>query len=228
MPNSFLVLVRHGQSEWNKKNLFAGWTDVDLSGEGEREAVRAGQALKRKGLVFDLAFSSALKRAIRTMEIALQQMGLTDIPLIKDWRLNERHYGALQGQNRQAVIDKYGARRVHQWRRGFETAPPPLKGAPNFKKTELYKGLKRAPNGESLKDTQQRVLPFWKKSLFPRAREGKSIALFAHGNSLRALVKKLENISDGEIASVEIKTGQPWIYRLDSRAGILSKEILEP
>lgn len=226
MKTSQLILIRHGQSEWNKKNLFTGWTDVQLSEKGREEAFRAGQELKKRQIQLDRIFSSVLKRAIQTMEIILKQMNLMDIPIVKAWQLNERHYGALQGQNRQAVIEKYGAKQVHQWRRSFETAPPPLKKEPEFKKTELYKGLEKIPNGESLKDTQQRVLPFWEKNIYPHIQTGQSILISAHGNSLRALIKKLKCISNDEIASLEIKTGRPIIYKLDRQANILSQEIL--
>ena len=227
MPDKHLVLIRHGQSEWNKKNLFTGWVDIDLSKKGKNEALLAGLELKKRQLVFDMAFSSALKRAIQTMEIVLEQMNLKRIPTVKAWQLNERHYGALQGQNRQNVIDQYGIKQVHKWRRDFETAPPPLKPNQIFEKSELYKMLKQIPNGESLKDTQQRVLPFWEKKILPHIQNEKSVLLVAHGNSLRSLIKKLENISNKEISSVEIKTGQPLIYKLDKNMNILSKEALD-
>ena len=222
-----LVLVRHGQSEWNKKNLFTGWVDVDLSKEGEREALRVGRELKTRKLSFDFAFSSALKRAIRTMEIILNQMSLTKIPVCKAWQLNERHYGALQGQNRQDVIDKYGADQVYRWRRDFNTAPPPLKQAPKLKKANLCQTDQHIPKGESLRDTQKRVLPFWEKNILPHLQEGQSVLIVAHGNSLRSLIKKLENISDRHISSLEIKTGEPLIYQLDQKANIISKQVLE-
>lgn len=226
MPNSYLVLIRHGQSEWNKKSLFTGWVDVGLSEQGKIEAQSAGQELKKKQLVFDILFSSALKRAIQTMEIVLEQMDLTSLPVTKAWELNERHYGALQGQNRQDIIKKYGADQVHQWRRSFKIKPPPLKQNQVIEKTGLYKTLRQVPNGESLEDTQKRVLPYWEQKIFPYIQSEKSVLLSAHGNSLRALIKKLENISDENISSLEIKTGRPLIYKLDKKANILSKEIL--
>ena len=225
--NSYLILVRHGQSEWNKKNLFTGWTDVDLSEKGNQEALKAGLELKKRNLNFDFAFSSALKRAIYTMEIILEQMDLKNIPITKAWQLNERHYGALQGQNRQDIIDKYGKDQVHKWRRDFETTPPSIKENQTFEKMDLYKDLKQIPTGESLKDTQKRVLLFWEEKILPHIQNEKSILLVAHGNSLRALIKKLENISDKDISSVEIKTGKPIIYKLNKQAGILSKEALD-
>ena len=222
-----LVLIRHGQSEWNKKNLFAGWTDIDLSEKGKKEAVHAGLELKKRQMIFDCVFTSALKRAIHTMEIVLKQMNLNAIPIIKAWQLNERHYGALQGQNRQAIIDKYGSEQVHKWRRDFTTVPPPLKQNQAFEKMQLYKELKQIPNGESLKDTQKRVLFFWKRKIFPQIQNEKSVLIVAHGNSLRALIKYLENISDEKISSVEVKTGKPLIYKIDKTGKILSKEILD-
>ena len=226
MPDCHLVLIRHGQSEWNKKNLFTGWTDVDLSKQGEKEALSAGLELKKRHLIFDQAFSSALKRAIRTMEIMLKRMNLQTIPTRKAWQLNERHYGALQGQNRQDVISRYGADQVHKWRRDFETAPPPIQHNQTFKNKELYQTLKQIPVGESLKDTQQRVLPFWKKEILPYIQNKKSVLITAHGNSLRALIKHLENIPNNQISSLEVKTGKPLIYKLNPSAHILSKEIL--
>ncbi len=227
MFTNYLILIRHGQSEWNQKNLFAGWTDIELSEKGKNEALQAGLELKKKQMIFDYAFSSALKRAIQTMEIVLEQIGLKNISITKAWQLNERHYGDLQGQNRQDVIDKYGNEQVHKWRRDFKTPPPPLKHNPPFKKTELYKGLKQIPNGESLEDTQKRVLSFWKRNIFPRIQNKKSVLIVAHGNSLRALIKYLENISDENIPFVEIKTGRPLIYKIDNKSQIHSKEILD-
>lgn len=224
---NYLVLIRHGQSEWNKKNLFAGWTDVELSEKGKEEAIQAGLELKKRKMTFDCVFSSALKRAIHTMEIVLKQINLNAIPSTKAWQLNERHYGALQGQNRKDVIDKYGSEQVRKWRRDFTTAPPPLKQKQALKNTKLYKELKQIPNGESLKDTQKRVLPFWKQQIFPQIQNEKSVLIVAHGNSLRALIKHLENISDEEISSVEVKTGKPIIYKIDKTGKILSKEILD-
>ncbi len=220
---SNLVLIRHGQSAWNKKNLFTGWTDVGLSQEGKEEARHAGLWLKKKSVTFDMAFSSALKRAIRTMEIILEELGLRDLPTLKAWQLNERHYGALQGQNRQEVIDKYGADQVQKWRRGFKTVPPPLQAKQHFAGSDLYRGIKQIPLAESLEDTQKRVLPFWEQNILPQIKEGKNILLSAHGNSLRALIKNLENISDEQIASVEIPTGRPWIYQWDSQKHTFSK-----
>ena len=222
-----LVLIRHGQSEWNRKNLFTGWTDVDLSAKGREEALQAGVELKKRNCFFDCAFSSALKRAIQTLEIVLDKMGCNKIPVEKAWWLNERHYGALQGQNRDEVIKKYGRDQVHKWRRDFSTTPPLTTEQPVLDRTDLYRGLHYIPGGESLKDTQQRVLSFWKSRIFPCVQKGKSVLIVAHGNSLRVLIKYLENVSDDQISFVEIKTGTPLIYEIDTAARILSKESLE-
>ena len=221
----YLTLIRHGQSEWNKKNLFTGWTDVDLSEQGRKEAKQAGLELKSRNLLFEKAFSSALQRSIQTMEIVLQTMNL-QIPFLKAWQLNERHYGQLQGQNKQELMDKFGKEQVHNWRRGFTVAPPPLETDQKLKKPELYQTLKEIPKSESLKDTQNRVLPFWNNSIYPYLAKQQSILIIAHGNSLRALIKKLEKISDEDISCIEIKTGCPLIYQMDKQANILKKEIL--
>ena len=226
MLNGGLVLVRHGQSKWNKENLFTGWEDVPLSGQGRAEAARAGKILMRQRVSFESAFSSALERAIRTAELILHETNIADIPIIKNWRLNERHYGALQGQNKQEAQQKYGADQVHKWRRDFFEKPPPLKQKQELKNQELYEGLKKIPEGESLADTQKRVLPFWRKSIRPRIRPGKIVLVCAHGNSLRALIKELENISDKDISSLEIKTAQPWIYALNKKMEIMAKKLL--
>ena len=227
MSAPHLILIRHGQSEWNKKNIFTGWADIDLSEKGKKEALQAGLELKKKKMSFDFIFSSVLKRAIHTTEIIREQMNLKTIPFIQAWQLNERHYGALQGQNRQDVINKHGEAQVHKWRRDFKTAPPPLKKNQTFKETKLYKSLKHIPNGESLQDTQKRVLPFWKQEIFPHIQNKKSVLIVAHGNSLRALIKHLENIPDKEIPFLEIKTGKPLIYKIDETEQITSKEILD-
>ena len=227
MSSNHLVLIRHGQSEWNKQNLFTGWVDVDLSKKGKEEAQAAGLALKKRQISFDYAFSSALKRAIHTMEIVLKQMNLKSIPTQKVWQLNERHYGFLQGKNKQDIINKYGADQVQKWRRDFTTAPPPLKQNQTFRNNKLYKTLQKIPVGESLKDTQKRVLPFWETHIRPQIQNEKSVLITAHGNSLRALIKELEHISDEGISSVEIKTGKPLIYRLNKDLEILSKKILD-
>lgn len=201
-----LVLLRHGESEWNKQNRFTGWTDVGLSEQGIKEAENAGEALKAKGFVFDLAYTSVLKRAIDTLSIVLDRMGLKDIPVHKDWRLNERHYGALQGLNKAEMAKKYGDEQVHIWRRSFDVRPPALEG------DRIIPG---EPLCESLKDTIERVLPMWEEAIVPSIKNGKKIIISAHGNSLRALVKHLDNISDKDIPTLEIPTGQPLIYELN-------------
>ena len=221
----YLVLVRHGQSEWNRKNLFTGWTDIELSEQGKEEARQAGLELKSRNIVFEKAFSSALKRSIQTMEIVLQNMNLK-IPFAKAWQLNERHYGQLQGQNKQEVVNKFGEDQVKKWRRGFAIAPPPLKIQQDLSHKGLYKTLKEVPQSESLKDTQDRVLPFWDNNIYPCIASRQSVLITAHGNSLRALIKKLEVISNEEISSVEVKTGRPLIYQMDKQANILKKESL--
>ena len=221
----YLVLIRHGQSEWNKKNRFTGWTDIELSEQGKEEARQAGLELKAKNIVFEQAFSSALKRAIQTMEIVLKNMDL-QIPFMKAWQLNERHYGQLQGQNKQEVIDKFGKEQVHKWRRGFKIAPPPIETQQSLDNQKLYQTLKTVPQTESLQDTQNRVLPFWKNNIYPFIANRKSVLVTAHGNSLRALIKKLEAVSDEGISSIEIKTGRPLIYQMNQHAHILKKELL--
>lgn len=226
LSTHYLVLIRHGQSEWNKKNLFTGWEDVVLSEQGIKEAVKSGSEFAKRQITFDCVFSSALKRAIHTAEIILKQMNL-NLPIVKAWQLNERHYGALQGQNKQDIIDKYGTEQVHKWRRSFHIAPPPLKLKSSLKSINpLYKDLKYIPNGESLKDTQKRVLLFWRKQILPEIQNKKSILISAHGNSLRGLIKHLENIPDDKISALEVKTGQPIIYKVSDKGKICSKEIL--
>ena len=220
MSKIHLVLIRHGQSQWNQENLFTGWTDIDLSQKGREEAQRAGLLLKKKGLTFDCAYTSVLKRAIRTLWIILDEMDLMWIPVIKTWRLNERHYGALQGKNKKHIIEQYGEEQVKKWRRDFITKPPEIREQTLHPK--IYKNL-TPPRGESLKDTQQRLLPFWKQTIQPMVQEKKSILISAHGNSLRALMKYLENIPDDEISSLDIPTGQPIIYSLNLK-GLISRE----
>lgn len=221
-----LVLIRHGQSEWNKKNLFTGWTDIPLSTQGQAEAARAGRVLRQKGVSFDWAFSSALERAIHTAQMVLEETNVVDIPITKSWQLNERHYGALQGQNKQEAQQKYGPEQVQKWRRDFFEKPPPLKQKQVMKNQDLYKGLTKIPEGESLSDTQKRVLPFWRKSICPYIQNGKTILICAHGNSLRALIKELEKISDKDISSLEIKTAKPLIYALNKKTKTVLKKFL--
>ena len=214
-----LVLLRHGQSTWNLSNRFTGWTDVDLSETGVTEAHQAGQILKAEGYDFDLALTSVLKRAIRTLWITMDEMDLMWIPVERAWQLNERHYGALQGLNKAETAEKYGQEQVKIWRRSYSIPPPPLDmddpRHPRFDKR--YAGLKpeQVPACESLKDTLIRVLPYWDATIVPYLQQGKKILVAAHGNSLRALVKHLDHISDEDIPELNIPTGIPLVYELD-------------
>ncbi len=223
MPKDNLVLIRHGQSLWNQKNLFTGWTDIELSQKGIEEAKQVGVLLKEKAISFDLAFTSALQRAIATLNYILKELNLT-IPVTKSWQLNEKHYGKLQGENKQTMIDKYGKKMVQKWRRDFHTKPPLLSQPQKPTDKEIYKDLQEFPRGESLKETQKRVLSFWKKFILPQIQKNKSVLIVAHGNSLRSLIKYLEKISDSDIFSLEINTGQPIIYTIDTKEQILKKE----
>ncbi|MDZ7292943.1 MAG: 2,3-diphosphoglycerate-dependent phosphoglycerate mutase [candidate division KSB1 bacterium] len=214
-----LVLLRHGESTWNKENRFTGWTDVDLSEKGIDEAHMAGKILKENGFVFDCAFTSVLKRAIRTLWIVLDEMDLMWIPVYNSWRLNERHYGALQGLNKAETAAKYGEKLVHTWRRSYDIQPPALeKTDPRYPgRDPRYKELdgKDLPLTECLKDTVVRFLPYWHKTIKPMIQSGKRVLISAHGNSLRALVKYLDNISDEAIVDLNIPTGVPLVYELD-------------
>jgi len=214
-----IVLLRHGESVWNKENRFTGWTDVDLSEKGLAEAKKAGQALKKEGFVFDIAYTSVLKRAVRTLWIALDEMDLMWIPVINSWRLNERHYGALQGLNKSEMAVKFGEEQVHIWRRSYDIQPPALeKTDPRYPgKDPRYKDMdkKDVPTTECLKDTVARFLPYWHETIAPAVKSGKRVIVAAHGNSLRALVKYLDNISDEDIVSLNIPTGLPLVYELD-------------
>ena len=224
-----LVLVRHGESVWNKKNLFTGWTDVDLSIKGIHEAQEAGRLLKNKKLDFQIAFTSVLKRAVHTLEYILKETN-ESVPVVKAYELNERHYGALQGLNKEAMALKYGEEQVQLWRRSFATRPPMLTEMDerNPKKDPLYKDVpkEKLPLGESLEDTIKRVVPFYEKEIVPHLKNNENVLVVAHGNSLRALVKYLENISDEDIVNLEIPLGMPWIYDIDSEGKICSKEKL--
>ena len=214
-----LVLLRHGESIWNKENRFTGWTDVDLSGKGIAEAKRAGEILKEQGLGFDIAFTSVLKRAIRTLWIVLDEMDLMWVPVLHSWRLNERHYGALQGLNKTETAQKYGKDQVAIWRRSYAVSPPPLtQDDERFAGHDpRYKELKsnEIPLTESLKDTTERFLPYWQNTIEPCLRQHKRILISAHGNSLRALVKHLDDMSDEDIIKLEIPTGVPLVYEMD-------------
>jgi 2,3-bisphosphoglycerate-dependent phosphoglycerate mutase len=214
-----LILLRHGESTWNKENKFTGWTDVDLSKKGVEEARWAGKILKQKGFVFDMAFTSVLKRAIRTLWIVLDEMDLMWIPVRNSWRLNERHYGALQGLNKAETAKKHGEQQVLLWRRGYDIRPPALKknDKRNPKNDSKYKDLsmEHLPLVESLKDTVARFLPCWFDEIVPEIKRKQRIIMSAHGNSLRALVKHLDKIPDAEIIKLNIPTGVPLVYELD-------------
>jgi 2,3-bisphosphoglycerate-dependent phosphoglycerate mutase len=214
-----VVLLRHGESKWNEENRFTGWTDVDLSHKGHTEAKHAGQALREAGFTFDLAYTSVLKRAIRTLWIALDELDLMWIPVIRDWRLNERHYGALQGLNKAETAAKFGEEQVKIWRRSYDVPPPALdKNDPRYPGNDpRYKDLtaKELPLTECLKDTVARFLPCWHERIAPDIRAGKNVLIVAHGNSLRALVKYLDNVSDQDIINLNIPTGMPLVYELD-------------
>jgi 2,3-bisphosphoglycerate-dependent phosphoglycerate mutase len=214
-----LVLIRHGESLWNKENLFTGWIDIDLSEKGMAEAHRGAKALKEAGLTFDLAFTSVLKRAIRTLWTVLDDMDLMWIPVHHSWRLNERHYGALQGLNKAETAAKYGEEQFTIWRRSYDTPPPPLdendKRHPRF--DPRYQDMNPAdmPRTECLKDTLARFLPYWHSEIAPEIKKGKRVIIAAHGNSLRALIKHLDNVSDKDIVGLNIPTGIPLVYELD-------------
>jgi 2,3-bisphosphoglycerate-dependent phosphoglycerate mutase len=214
-----LVLLRHGESEWNKENRFTGWTDVDLSEKGKQEAKKAGQLMKEAGLDFDIAYTSVLKRAIRTLNLATDEMDLLWIPVIKSWRLNERHYGALQGLNKAETAAKYGNEQVHIWRRSYDIQPPELskddERFPGHDRRYSDMDKKDLPLTECLQDTVARFLPFWHETIAPTILAGKRVLIAAHGNSLRALVKYLDAIPDDEIAELNIPTGVPLVYELD-------------
>lgn len=214
-----IVLLRHGESIWNKENLFTGWTDVDLSAQGMEEAREAGRILKREGHAFDMAFTSVLKRAIRTLWIALDEMDRMWLPVDRDWRLNERHYGAIQGLNKAETAAKYGEAQVKLWRRSYDVPPPKLEVTdPRWPGNDpRYKGLtkEQLPLTECLKDTVARFLPCWHEKIVPCVKEGKQVLITAHGNSLRALIKYLDGISDKEITELNVPTGVPLVYELD-------------
>jgi 2,3-bisphosphoglycerate-dependent phosphoglycerate mutase len=214
-----LVLLRHGESTWNLENRFTGWTDVDLTEQGIREAHHAGRLLKEEGYLFDLAHTSVLKRAIRTLWITLDEMDLMWIPVSRSWRLNERHYGALQGLNKKETADKYGMEQVHAWRRSYDIPPPPLDVSDDRfpGRDPRYACLKpdELPRTESLKITLERVLPYWHAAIVPDLLAGKRVLITAHGNSIRALVKFLDKIPDNVITELNIPTGVPLVYELD-------------
>ncbi|MBY8336737.1 2,3-diphosphoglycerate-dependent phosphoglycerate mutase [Alteriqipengyuania sp. NZ-12B] len=213
---STLILVRHGQSEWNLANRFTGWWDVDLTDRGVEEARAAGRLLKDKGVLPDIAFTSLQTRAIRTLNLALEECGRLWIPVTKDWHLNERHYGGLTGLDKQQTRDKHGDEQVHIWRRSFDTPPPPMEPGSEYDPgaDPRYEGID-VPYTESLKLTIERVLPYWEEHILPQLSGERTVIASAHGNSLRALVKHLSGISDDEITGLEIPTGRPIIYRFE-------------
>jgi 2,3-bisphosphoglycerate-dependent phosphoglycerate mutase len=214
-----IVLLRHGESKWNKENRFTGWTDVDLSEKGIEEARKAGEVLKKEGFIFDVAFTSVLKRAIRTLWIVLDEMDSMWIPVYNSWRLNERHYGALQGLNKSEMAAKYGEEQVLIWRRSYDIRPPALEKSderyPGNDRRYLELSSKDIPLTECLKDTVARFLPYWHEEIAPTIKSGKRVIISAHGNSLRALVKYLDNIPDDKIVSLNIPTGLPLVYELN-------------
>lgn len=225
-----LVLLRHGESVWNKENRFTGWTDIDLSENGVKEAENAGKLLKEKGFTFDVSFTSVLKRANRTLEIVLKEMNL-NIPVNYSYRLNERHYGALQGLNKDEMRKKFGEEQVHIWRRSYDVRPPKL-----TKDDERYPGndpkykdltQEELPLTECLKDTLERVLPYYNNEIKKHLENKENVLVVAHGNSLRSIIKYLENISDDDIMSVEIPTGVPYVYELDDNLNIKEKYFLK-
>ncbi len=221
-----LVIVRHGESLWNKENIFTGWTDIGLSDLGKEQAKQAGIMLKKEGYVFDLAFTSVLSRATETLDIILKEMGL-DIPVEKSWQLNERHYGALQGMNKDEIKNKFGEEKFKQWRRSYDIQPLAL-----TKEDERYPGNDEKynqlgeinwPLTESLKDTEARVMPYWNEIIKPKILDNQKIIICAHGNSIRALVKNIENVNDEEIPNVEIPLGQPLVYEFDDDFNLVNK-----
>jgi len=225
-----VVLLRHGESTWNKENRFTGWTDVDLSEKGRQEALEGGDVLKREGYAFDVAYTSVLKRAIRTLWIVLDSMDLMWIPVHRSWRLNERHYGALQGLNKAETAERFGEAQVKIWRRSYDIQPPALKADdPRYPgRDPRYLDLTpdQLPLTECLKDTVARFLPYWHETIAPAVRAGKKVLITAHGNSLRALVKYLDDIPEQEIVELNIPTGMPLVYELDDNLKPLNRYYL--
>ena len=225
-----LVFIRHGQSAWNLSNQFTGWVDVDLSPEGVEQAKNAGRLLKEAGIEFDQAYTSVLTRAIKTLHYALEECGQLWIPEEKTWRLNERHYGALQGLNKAETAEKYGDEQVHIWRRSYDTLPPLLdandEGSAAQDRRYAHLDPRAIPGGENLKVTLERVIPFWEDKIAPDLIDGKNVIIAAHGNSLRALTKYLENISDDDIMNLEMATGEPVVYDLDEKLQVQNQQKL--
>ena len=225
-----LVLLRHGQSEWNLENKFTGWTDVDLTEKGQAEAKNAGKLIKNEKIKIDLVFTSVLKRAINTMNICLSSMDDNNPEIFQDWRLNERHYGSLQGLNKSETAEKYGDDQVLIWRRSYDIKPPELdrddNRHPRFDKKYANLSSEILPSSECLKDTVERFLPYWEKTISPQINSGKCIMIVAHGNSLRALVKHLDKVSDEDIVGINIPTGVPLVYTFDKSFNVIGKEYL--
>lgn len=225
-----LVLLRHGESTWNKENRFTGWTDVDLNKKGIEESHQSGKILKKEGYDFDIAYTSVLKRAIRTLWIALDEMDRMWLPVKRSWRLNEKHYGALQGLNKSETAKEYGEEQVHKWRRSYDVQPPALeKTDKRYPGNEsIYRNLKEGelPTTECLKDTVERFMPYWRDEIAPEIKAGSRVLISAHGNSLRALVKHLEDIPDEDIPNLNIPTGIPLVYELDKKLKPLNKYYL--
>ncbi|WP_347358965.1 2,3-diphosphoglycerate-dependent phosphoglycerate mutase [Bdellovibrio sp.] len=225
-----LVLIRHGESVWNQENRFTGWQDVDLSEKGRAEALKGGKALREKGFNFDVAYTSVLKRAIKTLNFVLDEVDQVWLPVHKDWRLNERHYGALQGLNKAETAARHGEEQVKIWRRSYDTPPPPMEVTdPRHPSHDpRYKGVdaKLLPSNESLKDTVARFLPLWDGTIAPAVKSGKNVLIVAHGNSLRALMQHLEGMTPDEIMGVNMPTGIPMMYELDANLKVLKKEFI--
>jgi 2,3-bisphosphoglycerate-dependent phosphoglycerate mutase len=230
MSTGKLVLLRHGQSIWNLENLFTGWIDVDLSAQGLEEAKEAGRLLKAEGIPFDIAFTSVLKRAIRTLWLTLDGLDMMWLPVERSWRLNERHYGALQGLDKAQTVARHGAEQVKVWRRSYDIPPPPLDVThpqhPRFDRRYAGVPASELPSAESLKDTLARVLPLWNARIAPELAAGRNVLVAAHGNSLRALVKMLDRMSDQAIVELNIPTGVPLVYELDSHMQPVSNRYL--
>jgi 2,3-bisphosphoglycerate-dependent phosphoglycerate mutase len=229
MPGK-LILVRHGQSVWNVENLFTGWHDVDLSDQGRKEAAQAGREILKEKIAVDIAFTSVLKRAIRTLWLVLEEMDRMWIPVERSWRLNERHYGALQGLNKTQTVEKHGEAQVKIWRRSYDIPPPPLEVSdarhPSHDVRYATVDIAELPASESLKDTLDRVLPYWHSRIAPELRAGRNVMVTAHGNSLRAMVKMLDNVSEKDIVELNIPTGVPLLYELDSKLNPVSSRYL--
>lgn len=225
-----LVLLRHGESDWNKENRFTGWTDINLNEKGIEEAHQAGKLLLAEGFTFDIAYTSVLTRAIRTLWIVMEEMNLMWIPVVRTWRLNERHYGALQGLNKAETAQKHGAEQVHLWRRSYDVPPPPLNlddpRHPRFDPRYANMDPALLPGTESLKITLERVIPFWCDAIVPQILAGTKVLIAAHGNSLRAMVKHLDQISDVDIPGLNIPTGIPLVYELDDKLNVLGHRYL--